>query len=100
MKRFLLIASFLSTYGFAASVCTIQISNEKYSGEKVKITFHSRLNTKQECAALAKLHQANFQGQEVKVKQVGYLWANEPEARPTKQLSVATKRGSSHRRYR
>lgn len=86
---------FLAQIAWAKSTCTIHIANEKFSGEKIKITFLTKLNSKQECLQLAKLHQTNFQAQEVKSKRVSFYWKGETR-RP--EVSLSTRRPS--RRYR
>lgn len=97
MKAFALLFALVSIPSFASSLCTIQISSEKFNGEKVRITFRTRLQNKQECMTLAKLHQSNFQKQDVKSKQVAYVW-DKPEVR--QEPSIASRSRSPKRRYR
>lgn len=83
---------------YSASLCTIHITSEKFSGERIKVTFHTRLNSPEECSALAVLHQTNYQSQEIKKKQVVYVWGAGQEKK--KKPSLASKKSRSRSRYR
>lgn len=54
--------------------CRIIIKQVFSNGERRDIIFDSKLNSKQECVALAKIHMPNFDPGTVSQKQVLYHW--------------------------
>jgi hypothetical protein len=59
-----------------AGQCSISILNERNSGEKIRIHFISKLFSQEQCRALARMHQSNFNPDEIKSKKVSFQWSN------------------------
>jgi hypothetical protein len=57
-----------------AQTCRITIHQVSSKGEKSEIIFETALRSRQECEALAKMHQPNFDPAGVRRKQVSFLW--------------------------
>jgi hypothetical protein len=58
-----------------AGQCSIDILNEKNSGEKIHLHFTSKLSSRRQCQELAQMHRPNFNSNQVKLKTVHYQWS-------------------------
>ena len=54
--------------------CPIRIRTQQRNGQKHQMTFGTKLNSKNECQRLAKMHTKNFDPQMIAYKNVSYRW--------------------------
>ena len=54
--------------------CFIRILTEKHSGDRMKLTFKTHLDSKKECKRLAELHTPNFAPDSIARKNVSFRW--------------------------
>jgi hypothetical protein len=90
LKEYVLILSIGFSNPLWAGQCSIDIINERNSGEKVRLHFTSKLDNRQQCQKLAQMHRPNYDPNQVKLKIVTYEWSG-PETKKTASSKKAKK---------
>lgn len=89
----LLMGLFLTSPIFGG-LCQIDILNEKNSGEKIRLKFISKLNSKKQCQVLARMHRPNFNPDQVKLKLVHYRWVGSKSSLAKRSKSLKRRRST------
>jgi len=77
MLTLLALAILLPRRGWTAQAplnCSIRIVNQTRSGERKQILFRTRLQSKEQCKSLARIHMPNFEPTKFASKKVAYRW--------------------------
>lgn len=96
LKEYALILGWSITTSLFAGQCNIDVLNEKNSGEKIRVQFTSKLESKKQCKILADMHRPNYNPEQVKFKLVNFHWTGPIGASHSRITTHMKKKHLSH----